>query len=203
MSDAPQLNPTEPPTPPADRYEAPLRPHVYDGIQEFDNRLPNWWLWTLYAAIIFSVLYWYLWYQGAAMESDSARVTAAMNRIEEARLANVGDISNDTLWAMSRNPGFVSSGQAVFTATCTACHGANLEGGIGLNLVDGDWKWGNTPMSVYEVVANGSPDVTKGMQAWMNQLGPQKVSQVVAYILSHHNPEAMAAANSENPPLVP
>jgi cytochrome c oxidase cbb3-type subunit 3 len=51
-----------------------VRPHVYDGIQEFDNKLPNWWLWTFYGAVIFTFLYWFLWYDSTVMESDEARV---------------------------------------------------------------------------------------------------------------------------------
>ena len=33
------------------------RGHTFDGIAEFDNRLPNWWLWSFYLAVIFSIGY--------------------------------------------------------------------------------------------------------------------------------------------------
>jgi cytochrome c oxidase cbb3-type subunit 3 len=31
--------------------------HEWDGIKELNNPLPRWWLWTLYATIIWSVGY--------------------------------------------------------------------------------------------------------------------------------------------------
>ncbi|MDH5370774.1 MAG: cytochrome C oxidase subunit III, partial [Gammaproteobacteria bacterium] len=36
--------------------------HAWDGdIQEFNNPLPTWWLWTFYATVIFAIVYWFLY----------------------------------------------------------------------------------------------------------------------------------------------
>lgn len=182
-------------------YDDKLRPHVYDGIQEYDNRLPNWWLWTFYGAVILTVMYWFSWYNADIMKSDADIVEAEMAKVEEARLAAMGEVSNETLWQMSRNSGYVSAGAEVYKDKCVACHGADLKGGIGQNLVDSEWKWGNEPISLYAIVTNGSPDKMAGMQSWISELGPQKISQVVAYVLSHHTEQEMADAVTLNPPL--
>lgn len=31
--------------------------HSWDGITEYDNPMPRWWLWTFYATIVWGVLY--------------------------------------------------------------------------------------------------------------------------------------------------
>lgn len=194
-----------PNTPNSDKTPPPpdtVRPHVYDGIQEYDNRLPNWWLWTLYLAIIFSFLYWFVVFQSSVGESDTKRLEAALGQIEEARLAQVGELNSDLLWQMSKNPTFVDAGRKVYMGegTCFACHGANLEGGVGVSLADHEWKWGNTPMSVYEVISEGSPDRSKGMVPW-KKLGPEKVKQLTAFILSYHSESEMIAAPTLNAPI--
>lgn len=178
---------------------ADLRPHTYDGIQEYDNRLPNWWLWTFYGAIIFSIVYWFSWYDATITTPDEKRLEARMAEIEEARLASIGELSNETLWEMSENPGFVDDGEEIYVKICLTCHGKSLEGGIGLSLVDNEWRWGKEPMDVFNIVMDGSPDPTAGMQAWATQLGPDKVSRVVAYVLSHHTREEMQNATVLNP----
>jgi cytochrome c oxidase cbb3-type subunit 3 len=163
--------------------EGPIRHHVFDGIAEYDRRLPNWWLLTFYGAIVFSVLYWFS-RETFATETPEQKLEAKLTRIEAAKLAASGDRSDDSLWKMSRNPLFVDAGRVTYLTTCASCHGPELQGGIGANLVDDIWIHGAAPLQVTATVETGV--LAKGMPAWGPVLGPRKVNEVVAFILSKH-----------------
>ncbi len=170
-----------------------LREHSFDGIQEFDQRLPNWWLVTLFGAIIFAAIYWFFFFQSGVAKTEQEKIRAEMQRIEAAKLSAAGAaLDDDTLWKMSRNPQFVTAGQTTFLSTCASCHGKNLEGGIGFNLADEDWVHGSKPTQIVKTVADGVP--AKGMPTWGPILGPRKISEVVAFVLSKHDPEHMRDA---------
>ena len=171
--------------------EEKLRPHSYDGIQEFDKRLPNWWLLTLYGAIAFAVVYWFVVYESSVVLPDGERITREMNRIEAEKLGKlVAMLNDDNLWKMSQNPEFVAKGAATYKDTCASCHGAGLRGReedsklIGVNLTDQNWIHGGLPTQIFGTVKNGVSG--PGMPAWGPVLGDSRIAQVVAYVLSHH-----------------
>lgn len=181
------MTPTPPNLPPE---EDSYRPHTYDGIREYDKRLPNWWLYTLYVTIVFWVGYWgyYEWFRVGLTNEQS--VTQSMSQIEAAKLANAPSLDDASFWKMSRNPIFVSAGKATAESTCAACHYVSLRGksenpaSIGPDLTDTKWIHGGRPMDLYNTVTTGV--LAKGMPTWGPVLGAKKITEVVAYILSKH-----------------
>ena len=174
--------------------EPKLRPHVYDGIQEYDQLLPNWWLFTLYASIVVFVVYWLSYYQLGIGRTDGDAVDQVISQIEKGREKELEGLDDAKLWAMSQNAEAVAAGKATFMTPgmCVSCHGADLSGKIGgarlpgLPLDDTEWKHGGTPVEIFKLVRRGAPDVTKGMPAWEPTLGVKRVSEVVAFVLSFH-----------------
>jgi len=159
--------------------------HVYDDIQEEDNHLPNWWLFTLYGACVFALGYWiYFQAYGAGDSPLEAyqREKATARKAEAAKLMAMGELSDDKLLEMSRNPAIVRDGQKVFSTVCMACHAANGGGQIGPNLTDEFWLHGGKPTQILKTVREGVLD--KGMLAWGPQLGEEKVRAVTAYVLT-------------------
>lgn len=169
--------------------EDKIREHSYDGIQEFDKNLPNWWLFTLYGTIVFSVAYWIFFHKSGLGDSQEKEFEAAMAEIES-RIAQDqmnADVLDDTkLWAMSKDATMVAEGKTVYDTFCMSCHGPSMEGGIGVNLVDSEWLHGGAPMQVRDTIIEGVP--AKGMIAWMPVIGEEKINSVTAFIMSHHEP---------------
>ena len=164
--------------------QAQVRDHTFDGIQEFDNRLPNWWLWILYGSIVFSIAYWILFHTLAIIPHPTGRYEADMRAAEEARLAEMaaGGVSNESLTLMASMDDIVAEGRQHFETYCMVCHADQGQGLVGPNLTDEYWLHGGTPMDILQTVMDGVP--SKGMAAWGGQLGPRRVEQAVAYLLT-------------------
>ncbi len=165
--------------------EEKIREHTFDGIQEFDKSLPNWWLFTLYGTIVFAIAYW-VYYQKAEIGlNQEEELQAAFAQIDETvakAKAEAGVLDNDTFAVMAKDPAIVSAGEQIYMQNCMACHGQNREGGIGLPLNDAEWKHGSNPLDIKKVVTEGVG--TAGMPSWGPVLGDEKVNQVVSYLVS-------------------
>lgn len=181
-----------------------LRDHTYDGIQEYDQKLPNWWLFTWYITMVWFVIAWLAYYQLGLGKSDDARVDDQLAKIEALRAAELELIDDAKLWEMSRDPSVVAAGKATYMATCVACHAADLSAHLagaklpGQPLNDSEWKHGGNPTQLLTIVRKGAPDITKGMAAW-ESLGINRVVEVVAFILSHHKEGAPYTLTQDSP----
>lgn len=169
--------------------------HSYDGIEEFDNALPRWWINGFYVTIVFSLgyLFYYVLGEGPSLlrEYESSR-----NSHEYAQSLQKGSVklpTEEELRALLKDPAQIKSGHEVFQARCISCHGDKGQGGIGPNLTDDYWIHGGKMTDILRIVMNGVLD--KGMPPWAQILKNEEVYSVVAFVKSlrgTHPPGAKA-----------
>lgn len=182
------------------------RGHTYDDIAEFDNRLPNWWLWTFYVACIFSVIYWVHYHTLGTGDLPSevylAEQSEAAAKLEAYLAAN--PITDEMLLKMAANPTFVSEGRKIFQdiTKCALCHKPDASGLIGPNLTDDMWIYGSKPTDIYTTISKGRlPDPAKGYMGGMlpyEANGTKFVLNATAYVLSIKNTNLPGKAPEPN-----
>lgn len=161
-----------------------LLDHEYDGIREYDNRLPNWWQYTLYGAIAFSIIYWLVFHIYHIVPLPRGRYQLEMAAAAELQLKKMEgqELTDKSLMLMSTIPDRTQRGRKIFEQFCVVCHGSQAEGNVGPNLTDDYWLHGNRPLQILNTVTHGVP--SKGMAAWGGQLGPVRIQDVVSYVIS-------------------
>jgi cytochrome c oxidase cbb3-type subunit 3 len=193
--------------------------HEWDGIQEFNNPLPRWWLWTFYLTIIWGIGYtvaYPAWpmlthatrgFIGTSTRDDVAAEIAAFdgaNAPLEAKLvaADLGGIAADPELAnFTRN-----AGAAVFRTNCATCHGAGAAGAKGYpNLLDNDWLWGGTIDDIVLTISHGIRNTTDADARYSQMpafgkdgiLERGQIEAVVEYVLSLSSADHDAAKAAE------
>jgi cytochrome c oxidase cbb3-type subunit 3 len=159
-----------------------LLDHEYDGIKEYDNPLPRWWLWIFYATIVFVPLYYVFPGRLGENGGNVAEYEASVAEYRATQPAAPTVTSGETLLALSKDREALEEGKEVFAKNCVACHGADGGGVIGPNLTDNAWIHGGAPSAIRNTVVVGV--LAKGMPGWERLLKPEELDQVVAYVIS-------------------
>ncbi len=155
--------------------------HVYDDIVEEDNHLPNWWLATLYGAIVFAFGYWMVFHSAKLLPNPPE--AWRLEQEEAKRLHPEGAAPSGAMLAgLAKDQAKMGEAEKIFKGQCVACHGPNGEGLVGPNLTDKFWIHGSKPEEIYKSVSKGYLD--KGMPSWEPVLGQGRVKLLAAYVYS-------------------
>jgi cytochrome c oxidase cbb3-type subunit III len=183
-----------------------LLDHDVDGIREFDNALPRWWLYGFYVTIVFAVVYMVNFHvlptPLVGYASPEAEYLAEM----AAKPAGPG-ASGPAVVAVAAlsDPASLAKGQAIFasqTSLCQSCHRPDLGGLVGPNLTDDRWLHGCTAGDLVHSISTGFPP--RGMLPYGGgpKLSDTELLQLASYVLSRRgsqplNPKAPDAARDK------
>lgn len=181
-----------------------IKGHKYDGIKEYDNPMPGWWVWLFIGSIAFAGFY----YLGIGVfgfidtyEEDLAESQHELQLIREAYAAAnpVFEADEATLARYVGDPSMIQAGAAIYEAVCAACHGDQGQGLIGPNLVDNYWMHGGTNEDIFEILTVGVP--AQGMPAWDATHTPEQRAQLVAFIRSLEGTNPPNAREPQGEPI--
>lgn len=190
--------------------------HVWDDdLEELNKPLPKWWLWVMYATIVWSIGYWIL-YPAWPLASDytkgmlgySQRATVLeqvaagkaaqakfINAIEKTELSEIPNKQELLSFA-------ITGGKAVFKDNCAPCHGSGAQGSKGFpNLNDDDWLWGGNLAAIKQTITHGIRNSDEdSRQSDMPKFGKEElldktqINDAAEYVLSLSGSGSDAAA---------
>jgi len=183
--------------------------HEWDGIKELNTPLPKWWLYILYATIVWAIGYWVLYpaiplpgghTPGIWGWSSRGAVTADLQDLQAQRAGMVGQLNKSTLQQIAADPKLAefarAYGRSAFGVNCAPCHGANGQGSKGYpNLTADRWLWGGSLDQISQTITHGArsgdPDGHEGNMPSFGKDGiltKDQIGQVANYVYSMTHP---------------
>ncbi len=207
------------------KQDPPTTGHSWDGIEEYDNPMPRWWVWIFIITIIWSVGYWIAMPAWPGIQSATSGLLGYSSRANVATEISDFEARNEQFFVQLVETDLdeirendelhrfaVNAGGSVFRAQCSQCHGT---GGAGVqasgfpNLLDDDWLWGGTMEDILHTVTWGIrneefPDARySAMPAFGTDglLDNDEIDETVQFVLSLSGADhdaTLAAAGAEH-----
>lgn len=178
-----------------------LRPASYDGIQEYDNDLPRWWIWLFYLTGVYALVY-VVGVYGFGISIPPMPYEPSGMIVASAPSASQGGVPAEdevqVLKAKLTDAVALAKGKEVYAAKCSPCHGVAGGGVIGPNLTDNSWIHGGSLIEIKTVIENGVQE--KGMLSWKSMLSQDDIRDVVVYIRSMKGTNPPGAKAAEGRP---
>lgn len=178
--------------------------HEWDGIEELNNPLPRWWLWSFYACIAFAIGYAVVYpaipllhkgTDGVLGWTSRGQFAGEMKAEADHRAPLLAALTRTPIDQLPRNPQLmqqaVAGGRAAFRVNCVQCHGAGAAGSVGYpNLNDDDWLWGGNLKEIEQTITHGirQPGDPLTRTSLMPSFGrdgilkPDQVADVASYV---------------------
>ena len=197
--------------------------HQWDGIEELDNPMPRWWVWTFYATIVWGIGYTIAYPAWPLITGATPGVLGASTRANAAAEIARWDARNAETKALleatdlnriQENPELAAfaerAGAAVFRTNCATCHGSGAAGFEGKgypNLLDDDWLWGGTMEDIHLTITHGIRNTTDpdarysempkfGVDGLLEKAQIAEVTEHVLAISGQEHDAALAAAGA-------
>ncbi|HXG82226.1 MAG TPA: cytochrome-c oxidase, cbb3-type subunit III [Sphingomicrobium sp.] len=190
--------------------------HEWDGIEELNTPLPRWWLWTLYATIVWGIAYTVAYPAWPMISEATAGVLnwssrgeldkqLAAEQLRKAPIVNA--IAATPIEQLESNPQLmqaaVEGGRAAFRQNCVQCHGSGAAGSRGYpNLNDDDWLWGGDIKAIHYSIEHGirNPGHDQTRTSQMPAFGrdgllqPAEIDDLTAYVRAVSRQQPVNAA---------
>ena len=139
--------------------------HEWDGIKELNTPLPKWWLYVMYASIVFSIGYYVLFptypgWTGLLGYSQRETVVEDMAAARARQAGNLDRVAATPLEEIQGDPELLNfalaGGQAAFADNCAPCHAPGGAGRPGYPiLADDAWIWGGDLEAIHQTIQFG------------------------------------------------
>jgi len=161
----------------SNKEEDKLLNHNFDGIEEFDNPLPPWWVGLFIFTIVFAFVYVLYYHFTGFGPSQREEYLAEINQFKAAKMAKSGnkvdDFKEGETFAVMIDETQLASGSQIFKTNCSSCHGNEGQGGIGPNLTDNYWIHGGEYNQIVNTIVKGVAE--KGMISWKPILSKKEI----------------------------